>query len=213
LTCYPRAFDIIDFDEKNFEKKHFEDKNTHALVLREDGVFKRGYFSSQIGIPTNVNEPLHGFLIAAGCLFTSGEFIKDVPYDPNYYFYGEETSIALRAFTNGYSIFHVPDMPIFHLYNHTDTKIKRPLHWDEQEEKDREIKWWQLEKNGIDRLEKLIEYRLDDGFCLGTKRNLNDYQLISGIDFQTKTLSNKEQALRSQVLRAIDWKECPLNHT
>jgi hypothetical protein len=62
-------------------------------------------------------------------------------------------------------------------------------------------------------LEKLIEYRLDDGFCLGTKRNLNDYQLISGIDFQTKTLSNKEQALRSQVLRAIDWKECPLNHT
>jgi hypothetical protein len=51
--------------------------------------------------------------------FYKGSFVKDIPYDPNYYFYGEELSMALRAFTRGYSFFHIPDVPLFHLY--TDT--------------------------------------------------------------------------------------------
>ena len=64
-------------------------------------------------------EITHGYLIAAGCLFTRGSFVKDVPYDQSLYFYGEELSIALRAFTRGYGIYHIPSTPIYHLY--TDT--------------------------------------------------------------------------------------------
>ena len=39
--------------------------------------------------------------------FTSGEFIKEVPYDPDIYFggYTEETTLSVRAFTNGYDFF------------------------------------------------------------------------------------------------------------
>jgi len=33
--------------------------------------------------------------MAAGCIFTRALF-KEIPYDPNYYFYGEELSMALE---------------------------------------------------------------------------------------------------------------------
>ena len=85
-------------------------------------------------------EITHGYLIAAGCLFTRGSFVKDVPYDQSLYFYGEELSIALRAFTRGYGIYHIPSTPIYHLY--TDTSdLKRKLHWDEDEDSLIYIEW------------------------------------------------------------------------
>ena len=85
-------------------------------MYRKDSLFSPGSFSRQIGMPTKNNDITHAILMAAGCIFAKGSFVKEIPYDPNYYFYGEELSMALRAFTNGYSFFHIPDVPLFHLY-------------------------------------------------------------------------------------------------
>ena len=114
ITCYPRGFDIVDFDNKNFYLQS-DDTSTFTLNFREDSIFCNGPYSSQITSMTNT-EITHGYLIAAGCLFTTGEFVKEVPYDQSLYFYGEELSIALRAFTKGFGIYHIPEVPIYHLY-------------------------------------------------------------------------------------------------
>ena len=69
----------------------------------------------------------------------------------------------LRAFTRGFSIFHIPAVPVFHLY--TDVSdIKRKLHWDEEEDKKREIKWHEREKKSIERLSQIIDGKLDGIF-------------------------------------------------
>ena len=49
----------------------------------------------------------------------------------------------LRAFTRGYGIFHIPCVPIFHLYTEL-TDIKRALHWDPEEDTNRSIKWHEV---------------------------------------------------------------------
>ena len=46
--------------------------------------------------------PMRARFLAAGMMFTLGRFVSDVPYDPELYFYGEEATLAMRAFTHGY---------------------------------------------------------------------------------------------------------------
>lgn len=115
ITCYPRAFEVIDAENEIF-KLDSQEKRALTLVLKEDSIFIKRCFSNQIAGITE-NEISHGYLIAAGCLFTTKEFVNEIPYDDNLYFYGEELAILLRAFTRGFSIFHTADVPVYHLYH------------------------------------------------------------------------------------------------
>ena len=45
---------------------------------------------------------------------------------------------------------------------------------------------------------------------LGTKRNLDDYAKLSGIDLRKKEVLDMDQATRSDFLVSQDWKINPL---
>ena len=208
ITSYPRSFEVLDF-EKGLFRLNTGDKHTQVITYRKDSLFLRGSFSRQIGIPTKCLDNTHAYLMAAGCIFVRGSFVKEIPYDGNYYFYGEELSMALRAFTHGYSFFHIPDVPLFHLY--TDlSNIPRKLHWDPEDDKDRAIKWNELEKKSLDRLDDLFAGKIEDSMGLGKKRSLNDYANLSGIDLEQKKVLDMEKATESGFLESLDWKINPL---
>jgi len=210
ITSYPRSFEVLDF-EKGLFRLNTGDKHTQVITYRKDSLFLRGSFSRQIGIPTKCLDNTHAYLMAAGCIFVRGSFVKEIPYDGNYYFYGEELSMALRAFTHGYSFFHIPDVPLFHLY--TDlSNIPRKLHWDPEDDKDRAIKWNELEKKSLDRLDDLFAGKIEDSMGLGTKRTLADYASLSGIDLEQKKVLDMEKATESGFLDSLDWKINPLKH-
>ena len=210
ITSYPRSFEVLDF-EKGLFRLNTGDKYTQVITYRKDSLFLRGSFSRQIGIPTKCLDNTHAYLMAAGCIFVRGSFVKEIPYDGNYYFYGEELSMALRAFTHGYSFFHIPDVPLFHLY--TDlSNIPRKLHWDPEDDKDRAIKWNELEKKSLDRLDDLFAGKIEDSMGLGTKRTLADYASLSGIDLEQKKVLDMEKATESGFLESLDWKINPLKH-
>ena len=209
ITSYPRSFQVIDFDKGYFEL-NTGDKHTQVITYREDSLFSRGSFSRQIGVPTKNKKNTHAFLMAAGCIFTRGRFIEEIPYDPNYYFYGEELSMALRAFTHGFSFFHIPDVPLFHLY--TDiSNVPRKLHWDPDDDKNRAIKWHELEQKSLDRLDDLFAGNIEGSMGLGRERSLEDYAAISGIDLRNKKVLDLEQATKSHFLTSIDWKKNPIH--
>ena len=63
ITCYPRAFEVLDYDSHKFSMNR-DDKNTHVITFREDSMFIKGNFCSQIGAISN-EEITHGFLLAA----------------------------------------------------------------------------------------------------------------------------------------------------
>ena len=208
ITSYPRGFKLLDFDKGLFEL-FTADKRTTLITYREDSIFSRGSFSRQVGIPLKDSRISHAYLIAAGCIFTRGNFVNEVPYDPKYYFYGEEQSIALRAFTRGFSFFHIPEVPLFHLYTDVDNP-PRKLHWDPEDDNNRAIKWHELDKMSLERLDNLFAYKLEGIFGLGNQRSLMDYAEISGMDLQNRKILDLEKATKSSYIESLDWKRSPL---
>ena len=141
---------------------------------------------------TDTKEILNGFHLGAGCLFTLGLFVYEIPYDPFFYFAGEEQALALRAYTHGWDIFHAPDMPIYHLYDLGNENFYRKKHWAEEEDKKRKTRWWDLDRKAKARFQKLIDRDKQMGaFGLGDERSVQDFANFCGIDYINKTVGQK----------------------
>lgn len=132
------------------------------------------------------NEPLLARFYSAHFCFTVGDFCKEVQHDPNYYFHGEEISIAVRAFTNGYDLFHPHKIIAWHEY----TREGRTKQWDDD-------KNW-LQKNENCHKRNRILFGMDgedpssidfDKYGFGNIRTLTDYEKYAGIKFSNRSIT------------------------
>jgi hypothetical protein len=191
ISGYPRSF------KPNKELTSFElntsYKETLGLTFREDRIFEDGHYSMQKSFPTGGDVPAKGLLVAGGFIFTRTNFVKDIPYDPEFYFHGEELSIALRLYTNGWDVVHVPRVPLFHLYTDVNNLLRK-LHWDPEDEKDRVLKWTELDKKSKDRLKDLVHNKIEHPFGLGELRTIDGFSQLSGLDLIKKEIIDLERA-------------------
>ena len=140
--------------------------------------------------PVASRVPLPGFHVGAGCLFAPGRIVQEVPYDPWLYFHGEEQAMALRLYTRGWDLFHMPGLPVHHLYNDAASGAPaRPLHWDAQQEAGRDLAWWSLEQRARARLAALVAGADLGIYGLGSVRSVADFAAFSGIDYAARTLA------------------------
>ncbi len=117
--------------------------------------------------------------------FGKGTFVKEVPHDPNYYFHGEEISLAVRAYTWGYDLFHPHKVVAWHEY----TRKGKSHQWDD-------VKKWHIKNDGSFKrnrvlfgMEKGDEGDIDLGqYGFGTVRPLSDYEKYSGISFGRRSV-------------------------
>jgi hypothetical protein len=79
--------------------------------IPEGAVF---FLPSSIPNWETLTEPIPSRFYSAHFCFTLGQFTKEVSHDPEFYFHGEEISIAVRAFTHGYDLFHPHKLVIWH---------------------------------------------------------------------------------------------------
>ncbi|TFZ06887.1 hypothetical protein EZ313_09785 [Ramlibacter henchirensis] len=148
--------------------------------------------------PVETDEPVPGFHLGAGCLFAPGRFALEFPYDPAMYFHGEEQALAARLYTHGWDIFHMPGLPVYHLYNDGSAGVPaRPLHWDAAHEAGRTQSWWELEQRSRARLGALLAGQPLGVYGLGRERTLAQYADWCGIDYANRTLG--PQAYRPLV--------------
>ena len=54
----------------------------------------------------NLSEPVPARFYSGHFTFADGIFSVEVQHDPTFYFHGEEITLAVRAFTHGYDLFH-----------------------------------------------------------------------------------------------------------
>ncbi|MBA2962984.1 MULTISPECIES: GlcNAc-transferase family protein [Ramlibacter] len=135
------------------------------------------------------DHPLPGFHLGAGCLFAPGRFALAFPYDPALYFHGEEQALAIRLYTHGWDIVHMPGLPLYHLYNDGASGVPaRPLHWDAAHEAGRSQSWWELEQRSRRRLTALLAGQPLGVYGLGRERTLADYARWCGIDYAARRL-------------------------
>jgi glycosyltransferase involved in cell wall biosynthesis len=127
-------------------------------------------------------EPVPARFYSAHFCFTLGQFSVEVPHDPEYYFHGEEISIAVRAFTNGYDLFHPHKVIVWHEYTRKGSKKQ----WDD------DPVWVTRNNNCHKRNRKLFEMDgeikdIDFGvYDFGTKRTLAEYEAYSGLSFKKR---------------------------
>ena len=189
LSSYPNAFVF----EGSQPVRKASTAKVLAHVVKPGVVFEPGHpvlgFEAQ---PLELDQPVAGFHVGAGCLFAPGHFAHAFPYDPWFYFHGEEQALALRLFTHGWDVFHVPGLPVYHLYNTPDSGAPaRPLHWDESHDAQRARSWWDLEQRSRRRLEALVNGDSLGVYGLGPDRSLADYTAFSGIDYAARTLASR----------------------
>ena len=132
-----------------------------------------------------LKEPVPARFYSAHFCFTLGQFAKEVQHDPDYYFHGEEISIAARAYTHGYDLFHPHKVLIWHEY----TRKGRTKQWDDDKD-------W-VTKNNISHQKNRKLFSMDGEkydevefgpYGFGTVRTLKDYEKFSGLLFEKRAV-------------------------
>ena len=129
-------------------------------------------------------EPVPARFYSAHFCFTLGSFVTEVPHDPEYYFHGEEISIAVRAYTWGYDLFHPHKVVVWHEY----TRKGRKKQWDDDKQ------WVTKNVSCHKRNRKLFEMDgevkdIDFGvYDFGKERTLEDYERYAGVSFKKRAV-------------------------
>ncbi len=162
-------------------------------------------------------KPLNGAFIAAGFVFSRGDVIEEVPYDPYLYFDQEEITYAARLYTHGWDIFSSRTPMLYHFYNADPRGSVRPLHWrDMQEKHGKQLQF--LKQRGMNRFNHLVGHSWSSDpevtkelsqYGMGRARTLKQYEDYSGIDFKRKIATNK--ALRCEFIEGLDkYRDAPI---
>jgi glycosyltransferase involved in cell wall biosynthesis len=143
----------------------------------------------------NLSEPVPARFYSGHFTFADGIFSVEVQHDPTFYFHGEEITLAVRAYTHGYDLFHPHKIIAWHEY----TRKGRTKQWDD------DPTWGERNRKTHEKVRKLLgvdghiitdEDRLSFGkYGIGPVRTIADWERYSGIRFsdrgvQTHTKQN-----------------------
>ena len=131
-----------------------------------------------------LKEPVTARFYSAHFAFTLGKFSEEVQHDPEFYFHGEEISIAARAYTHGYDLFHPHKVVVWHEY----TRKGRTKQWDDDKD-------W-VTKNNVSHAKNRQLFAMDGEevtidfgkYGFGTERTLRDYEIYSGLLFSRRAV-------------------------
>ncbi len=159
----------------------------------------------------SLTKPIPARFFSAHFVFTLGVFCTEVPYDPSLYFLGEEASLAVRAFTYGYDLFHPHKVLAWHHY----IRPNQSKHWTDHED------WPSQNENSYRRFRAL--FGMDgaqlssnqEKYGFGDARTLQDYEKYAGICFGLRgvdkyTLSRGTPPTPYPYVSEEQWQQCLL---
>ena len=179
ITAYIPSFDPDNDPESRIQlpwKMNFD------RFIPEGAVF---FLPANFDAHDDSSKPLPARFYSAHFAFSLGSFATEVRHDPYMYFHGEEISIAARAFTHGYDLFHPNEVICWHEY----TRKGRTKHWDDHNN------WHITNDRSHLRNRKLFGMdgeKQDEDFGkygFGTERTLFEYEKYAGLCFSKRAIS------------------------
>lgn len=178
IASYPPGFTPPDHLERDYIF------GIYAKEFNQDGIF------TMIGQPCRAEEapqkPPPGAFVSGGLLFGPAQMIRDVPYDPHLYFFGEEISLSARLWTSGYDIFYPNDRVAYHDWNREGRKN---THFSDHDD------WSKRHIRAVQRVKYLLgrtppedpDALVDiNRYGLGDVRTLSAYETFCGVNFITQ---------------------------
>jgi hypothetical protein len=165
LTNYPLGFHV-DGDGTEQRERPVGARRLELAPDRPDGSFR-----IRTALVTGAGRPGRQPFLAAGFCFGPGSLYRDVAYDPDIYFEGEEITLAVRAYTHGYDLHYPDENVVWHWYDHPS-----PLHWDDHPDHST------LAAKGAARVRRVLAGDPTLGrFGLGTRRSLPAWEHLAGL--------------------------------
>ena len=111
-------------------------------------------------------------------IFTYGKYCKEVEYDPQYYFHGEEINLSIRSYMAGYDLFAPHKICVYHEYQ----RDGKQRHWDDHgdwDARDKDSHAHHRRMFGMDGNPPEIENE-------DYPRTLRDYERYAGLEFSSR---------------------------
>ena len=179
-------------DQKNVEVSVVAASQMSICRTRRVQVGRTTSFKHDVNHMKRPPRPTLVPFLAAGFNFARGSRVLEVPYDAHSHFLfdGEETSLAVRAWTHGYDFYHPDRDVVSHLYIPSKSPL-RPVFWTDDWELRARIQFWtMLRINYALGLHDLLDYWVDvelldlteiTKYGLGTRRRAVDYWSYVGV--------------------------------
>jgi hypothetical protein len=165
ITCYPPKF----WPQTYPKGRWTAPLKTYKEAFRENLLVH--FAGHPIPLWRWLQEPVPAQFLALGFLFTEGSFNREIPIDPNIYFFGDEITTGLRAYCHGYDFFHPHRVLAWHAYD----RSTRTGHWQDH------LDWRHTDRRSYRRVKRVFEGREYKGYSLGTKRTIKAYEKYIGL--------------------------------
>lgn len=157
--------------------------DTTVKKQKLDSISDSGFTSFGFTTAEDISKPILARHISGALLFTHGEWVNKVPYDPELYFTGEENALTIRSYTNGYNIYNPNKIICWHL-KYLFPNRKR--HWNTFETSITQ----KFESNSYQRYKNIVcsenggkEYGI---YGIGNERSIEEWEIYSGISYVKK---------------------------
>lgn len=178
LSYFPPPFHIdnkkhLSFPKLDPERKPYPTRQVPMLNKRQEWTASRVEF-----IDKNFNNPEESSTVLAGFIFSPGYLVKEVPYDPDISFFGEEVCFAMRLWTRGWDIYSPSKVILYHFYSRGDYKKiwkDKPI---------RNVSWTEIEE--ISKAKQLsVLCGIEQGiYGAGNIRPIEAYEIFCGYNFK-----------------------------
>lgn len=124
------------------------------------------------------SNPEQSSTVLGGFIFADADLVREIPYDPEIAFFGEEICFAMRAWTRGWDIYSPSKTIVYHFYfRHNYKKVWKDINI-------RKISWSDIEDISKEK-QKRVLCGIEQGvYGSGTERSLSDFELFTGLDFK-----------------------------
>lgn len=179
LSFYPPNYNE-DMRLLPVDDKKFNDPTSSGVMYVNGFKSDTSYFldiNSKLIGKDSVEVNKQNAFISAGNLFTYSKAYKEVIFDCEMFFYGDELPMAIRLFTHGWNVYNPKDGYIYHQYVNKLRKVP-PLENAMGKENERF-----KDLLNIDGKNKDLGI-----YGLGKERTLEDYQKFSGVNFKDRII-------------------------